>query len=61
MMVNSDLSLRPDARHVDVAILYGMGMEDRAQVIARKLRPEKLQLESCTLAEIGSAMSLDNE
>lgn len=28
-----------DARHVDVAILYGIGMKDRAQHIARELRP----------------------
>lgn len=27
-----------DARPVDVSILYGLGMEDRAQHIARELR-----------------------
>lgn len=31
-----------DLRHVDVAILYGLGQKDRAQHVARKLRPPKL-------------------
>lgn len=36
-MIHND-NLRP----VDVAILYGLGQKDRAQYIARKLRPPKL-------------------
>lgn len=33
----------PDARPVDVAILYGLGQKDRAQQIARKLRPVEIK------------------
>lgn len=34
-----------DYRPVDVAILYGLGQTDRAQLIARKLRPKVAVLE----------------
>ena len=37
----TDVDLAPDARHVDVAILYGLGQEERAQHLACQLRPAK--------------------
>lgn len=33
------MSFQPNARPVDVAILYGLGQKDRAQHLARELRP----------------------
>lgn len=36
--------LGPDARHVDVAILYGLGMENRAHALAKQLRPKQVEL-----------------
>lgn len=31
-----------DARHVDVAILYALGMRERAHALGRDLRPERV-------------------
>ena len=37
----TDVQIEPDARHVDVAILWGLGMKDRAHHLAKELRPQK--------------------
>ena len=37
-----NIKIGPDARHIDVAILWGLGMKNRAQHLARELRPKRV-------------------
>lgn len=37
----TDVDIGPDARHVDVAILWGVGMERQAHALAKELRPNR--------------------
>jgi hypothetical protein len=32
-----------EVRHIDVAILFGLGQKERAQQVARELRPEQVE------------------
>lgn len=50
----TDVDLSPDARHVDVAILWGVGMERQAHALARELRPSPRRV-------IGFDDEVDNE
>ena len=40
-LYHTDVQIEPDARHVDVAILWGLGMKNRAHHLAKELRPQK--------------------